>query len=120
MYERIRDQEPDVRLFEKTIHLTRNEFDCLLWLATPELQKPMDVRQTVPDSIQSLRVPRKRILDCGEMLFIFLDTLGGVNEGGAGRERTALKYGMSIGTASNYFRHALISLLKLCMRSNRA
>ena len=109
LYDTVRNLDPDVTLFEKTVHLSRSEFDALHDLAYEKLQAPMDVRG---EFVGETRLPRKRRLDTKEMLFMFLDILGGSNEGGMGIERLGHKYGISKGTVSNYFRHALCAVFK--------
>ena len=101
--------DPDVELFKKTVHLTRDEFDDLHDLIRSELEKEMDVRG---EHSGAARVSRRRRLKTHEMLFMFFDLLGGSNEGGIGIERVGHRYGVSVGTVSNYFRHVLFSLFK--------
>lgn len=108
VYRDIRDIDPDVTLFEKTTHLSRDEFDALHTLALPYLLRPMDVRNEYDTG--SVRSARRRRLSTDELLFFFFDIMGGSNEGSVGTERIAHRYGISVGTVSNYFRHSLFSV----------
>ena len=109
LYDNIRLLDPDVGLFEKTVHLSRDEFDDLHGLVCGELQNAMDVRR---EHAGEFRASRRRRLNREEILFMFLDILGGSNEGGIGIERVGHRYGVSIGTVSNYFRHVLLAVFK--------
>ncbi|PXF49312.1 hypothetical protein BWQ96_00886 [Gracilariopsis chorda] len=110
IYNYVRFQDADIHLFKKITHLTLADFDSLHHLAEVELQEPFDVRhQLHPETV---RVPRKRKLNTQEILFFLFDIFGGPNEGNQGLEHMALKYGMSVGSVSNYFRHGLMALHK--------
>ena len=69
-------------LSEKTVHLSRDEFDGLHDLVRGELQNATDVRR---EHAGEFRASRRRCLNTEEMLFMFLDILRRSNEGGIGR-----------------------------------
>lgn len=52
-------------------------------------------------------VIRKRKLVTEATLFIMLDIMGDESEDGEGIEHFKINYGISMGTTTNYFRHAL-------------
>ena len=110
-YKNIRYDDPDEGLFDSLVHLAREEFDELFQLTKNELIKPMNVRQEMGDC-NELRAPRKRRLEAEELLFLFLEILGGANEGGQGVVSLAHDYDVSPGTVSNYFKHALFSVFR--------
>lgn len=56
------------------------------------------------------RIPRKRRLNTEQMLFLLFDVFNGSNEGVQGVVRLGREHGISPGSVSNYFRHALMSL----------
>lgn len=99
----------DVRIFEKISHLWRGDFDSFHALCEVELGNSMDVRNGRGD-LNYQRVSRNRKLSTSEMLLFFLDILSGGNEWWQVLERLSFSTGFSIGTASNYFRHALFVL----------
>ena len=78
LYDNIRLLDPGVGLFEKTLHLSRDEFDDLYGLVCGELQNANDVRR---EHAGEFRASRRRHLNTEEMLFMLLDILGGSNEG---------------------------------------
>ncbi|PXF47704.1 hypothetical protein BWQ96_02566 [Gracilariopsis chorda] len=110
IYNYVRFQDANIHLFKKITHLTLAEFDSLHHLAEVELQKPFDVRHQLHQ--ETVRVPRKRQLNTQEILFFLFDIFGGSNEGNQGLEHMALKYRMSVGSVSNYFRYGLMALHK--------
>ena len=110
-YKKIREEDPDLLLFEKVTHLSREEFDYLLVLVQEEQSKTLDVRQNY-DSLNDFRQPRKRRLQNDECLFLLFEMLSSANEGGLGDETLGHNYGISPGTLSNYFRHTFFSLFK--------
>lgn len=108
-YSNIRNHDPDVALFEKTVHSNRGELDYLHQIAHEDVEKPLDVRAEYGNSI---RAPRRRKLASNEMLFLIMDFIGGSSEGGEGLERVSHRYGISLGAVSNYFRHVSSSLYR--------
>ena len=114
-YQIIREQDPDVNLFETLTHFTCSEFDDLHSLDATELARPMDVRQE-HGALNDFRMPRRRRLDTQEVLFLLFEVLGGANEGGQGQVALAHNYGISTGTLSNYIRHSLFAVFK-CLDS---
>lgn len=97
MCDNIRLFDPDVDVFEKNVHLSRDEFDGLHGLIRDELQKAMDVRG---EHVGEFRPSRRRRLNTEEILLMFLDILGGSNERGIGIERVTHRYGVSIESVS--------------------
>lgn len=97
-------------MFEGTVPLTREDFNALPVLVCDALFAAMDVRG---DHEGEARYPRRRRLNTQEMLFMFLDVIGGEIEGGVDIQRIGHRYGISIGTVSNCFRQVLFALFKL-------
>ena len=108
LYDNIRLLDPDAGLFEKTVHLSRDEFDDLYGLVCGELKNAIYVRR---EYAREFRASLQRRLNTGEMIFMFLDVLRGSNEGGIGLERVGHTNG-AIRTVSNYFYHVLFAVFK--------
>lgn len=96
--------------FSRKVHMPEQEFEWLYDIVRDELEKPMNVRQELTEAENAARKPRARRIPNKEILFFFLEALGGAVEGSIGVEAMGQTYGFSDGTASNYFRHALFSV----------
>ena len=103
-YQFVRDHHNPL-LFENHIHHTREEFDALHDLVKDEMNAPLNPRLALSRDENLQRQSRPRILSSKEMLFFYLHTLGGGNEGGAGLLKLYALYGASVGTMSNWFSH---------------
>lgn len=97
-------------LFSKICHISPEEFDSIHIITHSYLSKPLYTREDASEGLA--RVPGKRKLDTEEMKLMLLDIMGGGDEGGHGLEHVALKYGIYVGTTSNYFRHSMFAVYK--------
>ena len=96
-------EDSDSSLFDKIVHLSREDFYDLYEIARDELKKPMDVRKEI-EVENDFTNARKWRLDLAEILLLFFETLVGSNEGGQGNIASAHNFGISPASVSSYFR----------------
>lgn len=103
-------KDADIMLFTKITHLTREEFDYPHIMDKMYLNIHFDVRGEHGDVAE--RVPLRRKFSTDYLLFLLFEIFGGANESRKWIENINVKYVISVGTVSKYFRHALMSLIK--------
>ena len=109
LYGHIRHFDPEVLLFEGTVHLTQEDFDNLHTLICDALLAAMYVTCENEGGRSLLSSPSSHHR---KMRFMFLDVVGGGNEGGFDVQRDWPSIWVSVRTVSNYFRHVLFALFK--------
>lgn len=106
----------DPSAFEAKIHVKNEEFQYFLDEVYSDLCKPMNPQKSFTATENAVRIPRDRRAGNNDLLFFFLDTLGGSTKGSFGIIRFSGMYGLSDETIFNYFRHALLSVHAACKR----
>lgn len=93
---------------------TLEEFDAIFEVSKNELASPIKVRLEQYRENQLLHQPRSRTVPEHTIFFIFLCHLTRSSNESIGLARLGTQFGLSIGTLSNYIRHAwLVSIYSL-------
>lgn len=104
----------DPSTFQRWCGHTTAEFDAIFEQCGPFLEQYMDPRlrhEIEGGGPRGSRVD-KRVLSTREQMFLLLVMFRGGNEGSRGVATISTLFGVSIGTVSNTFRHAIASMFK--------
>lgn len=109
VYDNISHAHHPTLCMEET-HLGPVMFEHMFEIVAEELLKPFDIGMSSLEAGAIEKKPRKRLLGCKEMFFMYLVALGGANEGGIGVRKLGRAFGVGKSTASRYFAHCAIGV----------
>lgn len=115
-YENIRCND-ELSLFKETVHISTTEFDNLFKIVQKKIEQNLDPWRNQIERYQEEK-GRPKKLSSKALLFFYLEYISGSNYGSYSFRDIGQRYGLSKGTAWNYFNHVAWSVYEAMNESH--